>query len=180
MIAALLVAVAVMATPIAGGPAERQRLVRVVDYGAHHHKTKRACRRHGDRHCHRHVHWRRDRRQAPAPQPVPQPAPTPTPTPTPAPGTLPSRTGVDLTEFEVKSSYPELRAGEVEFNAANLGEDVHDFSVRDGVGTVLANEVVMSGGEVTVRLTLAPAVYTLYCSLEDHELQGMRTDITVR
>ena len=163
---ALLVAVAVMATPIASGQAERVRLVRVVDYGAHHHKTKRACRRHDDRHCRKHVHWRRARGQAPAPQP--------------APGTLPSRTGVDLTEFRVRPSYRELKAGEVEFNAANLGEDEHDFSVRDGVGTVLANEVVLPGEDVTVRLSLAPAVYTLYCSIDDHEIQGMRSDITVR
>jgi hypothetical protein len=177
---ALLVAVALMATPIAGGPAERQRLVKVVDYGAHHHKTRLACRRHGDRHCRRHVHWRRARGQAPAPQPAPQPAPTPTPTPTPAPGTLPSRTGVDLTEWRVTPSYRELRAGDVEFSASNLGEDEHDFSVRDGVGTVLANEVVMPGEDVTVRLSLAPAVYTLYCSIDDHEQQGMRADITVR
>ena len=180
MIAALLVAVAVMATPLAGGQAERQRLVRVVDYGAHHHETKRACRRHGDRHCRRHVHWRRARRQAPSPQPSPEPAPTPTPAPTPAPGTLPSRTGVDLAEWRVTPSYRELRAGEVEFSASNLGEDAHDFSVRDGVGTVLANEALEPGDGVTVRMSLAPAVYTLYCSIDDHEQQGMRADITVR
>jgi hypothetical protein len=181
MIAALLVAVAVMATPVASGEAERVRLVKVVDYGVHHHKSKRACRRHGDRHCRRHVHWRRARRQPPAPAPAPQPTPAPTPTPTPAPpGTLPSRTGVDLTEWRVTPSYRELKAGEVEFNASNLGEDEHDFSVRDGGGTVLANEVVLPGEAVTVRLSLAPAAYTLYCSIDDHEQQGMRSDITVR
>ena len=68
----------------------------------------------------------------------------------------------------------------VEFNAINLGEDEHDFSVRDAAGTVLANEVVLPGDGVTVRLSLAPAGYTLYCSISDHEQQGMRADITVR
>ncbi len=77
-------------------------------------------------------------------------------------------------------SYRELRAGEIEFNAANLGEDDHDFSVRDGGGNVLANEVVLTGDSVTVRLSLSPAVYTLYCSLPDHEAYGMRTEITIR
>ena len=38
----------------------------------------------------------------------------------------------------------------------------------------------MPGDGVTVRLSLAPAVYTLYCSIDDHEQQGMRADITVR
>jgi hypothetical protein len=174
---ALLVAVAIAATPVATGDADRYRVVKVVDYGAHHHTPKRACRRHGDLHCRRHVHWRRAREEAP--QPAPQPTPTPTPTP-PAPGTLPSRTGVDLTEWRVTPSYRELKAGEVEFNAANLGEDEHDFSLRDGVGTVLANEVVLPGDSVTVRLSLTPAAYTLYCSIDDHEQQGMRADITVR
>jgi hypothetical protein len=177
---ALLVAVAVAATPLATGGVERVRLVKVVDYGPHHHKTTRACRRHGDRHCRRHVHWRPARRQAPAPQPGPEPMPTPEPTPTPAPGTLPSRTGVDLTEWRVTPSYRELRAGEVEFNATNLGEDEHDFSLRDGAGTVRANEVVLPGDSVTVRLSLAPAAYTLFCSIDDHEQQGMRSEITVR
>jgi hypothetical protein len=175
---ALLVAVALAATPVAVGQGDRYAVVKVVDYGAHHHKTKRACRRHGDRHCRRHVHWRRAKRQPPAPQPAP--SPTPTPAPTPAPGTLPSRTGVDLTEWRVTPSYRELRAGEVEFNASNLGEDDHDFSVRDAGGSVLANEVVRPGDGVTVRLSLAPAAYTLYCSIDDHEQLGMRADITVR
>jgi uncharacterized cupredoxin-like copper-binding protein len=124
------------------------------------------------------VRWRRaPGEQAPAPG-APQPTPTPTPTPVP-PGTLPSRTGVDLTEWRVTPSYRELKAGEVEFNASNLGEDDHDFSVRDGAGAVLANEVVRPGDSVTVRLSLAPAPYTLYCSIDDHEQQGMRSDITV-
>ena len=176
---ALLVAVAISATPLATGGTERYEVVKVVTYGKHHHKTKRACRRHDDRHCRRQVRWRRVRDEAPGPRPTPQPTPSPTPTPSP-PGTLPSRTGVDLDEWRVTPSYRELRAGEVEFNASNLGEDDHDFSVRDSVGTVLANEVVRPGDGVTVRLSLAPAAYTLYCSIDDHEQQGMRADITVR
>jgi hypothetical protein len=175
---AILLAVAISATPLASGGTERYEVVKVVTYGKHHHKTKRGCRRHSDRHCRRHVRWRRVRDEAPAPVPTPQP--TPAPTPTPEPGTLPSRTGVDLTEWRVTPSYRELKAGEVEFNASNLGEDDHDFSVRDTGGTVLANEVVRPGDGVTVRLSLAAAGYTLYCSIDDHEQQGMRADITVR
>ena len=183
---ALLLAVAIAATPVASGEAERHKLVRVVDYGVHHHKTKRACRRHGDRHCRKHVHWRRAGTRAPSPGPAaPEPTPTPTPTPTPAPGSLPSRTGVDLTDdddngWAVIPAYRELKAGSIEFNANNLGMDDHDFSVRDGDGNVLVNEVVLQGESVTVRRTLSPAVYTLYCSLLDHEAKGMRADITVR
>ena len=49
-------------------------------------------------------------------------------------------------------SYRELRAGEVESNAHNLGEDAHDFSVRDAGGNVAANEALGPGDGVTVRL----------------------------
>jgi hypothetical protein len=178
---AFLAALAISATPVSVGGAERYEVVKVVHYGVHHHATRRACRRHGDRHCRRHVHWRRARRPAPAPAPpAPSPAPAPTPTPGPTPPSLPSRTGVDLTEWRVTPAYRELRAGEVEFHAANLGEDDHDLSVRDGAGTVLANEVVLVGDSVTVRIDLEPAVYTLFCSLPDHEDRGMRADITIR
>ena len=175
---ALLLAVAITATPLASGGTERYEVVKVVTYGKHHHKTKRACRRHDDRHCRRHVRWRRVRDEAPGPAPTPQP--TPTPTPTPEPGTLPSRTGVDLTEWRVTPSYRELRAGEVEFNASNLGEDDHDFSVRDADGDQLGTVALAPGASASVRLTLAAGVYRLYCSLPDHEAAGMRANVTVR
>jgi plastocyanin len=183
---ALALVVALAATPITLDTSERYRVVKVVAYGEHHHKTKRACKRHGDRHCRRHVVWRRvrrpDRKPAPGPPPNPSATPTPTPTatPTPPPELLPSRTGVDLDEWRVTPSYRELRAGEVEFNAANLGEDDHDFSVRDANGTNLTTTALSPGGTATVRLTLVPAVYTLYCSLPDHEELGMKSKVTVR
>jgi hypothetical protein len=114
----------------------------------------------------------------PAPAPAPPSPPAPTPTPTPAP--LPSRTSVDLTEWRVTPAYLELRAGEVEFNAANLGEDDHDFSVRDAAAANLATVVLGPGQSDSVRLTLGAGVYTLYCSLPGHEGMGMRADVTVR
>jgi hypothetical protein len=113
----------------------------------------------------------------PVPAPVPTPIPTPVPTPPPA---LPSRTSVDLTEWRVTPSYLALRAGEVEFNAANLGEDDHDFSVRDAAAAHLVTVPLGPGQSDTVRLPLTAGIYTLYCSLPGHEQLGMRADITVR
>ena len=43
---------------------------------------------------------------------------------------LSERTGVDLDEWVVRSSYRTLAAGTIDFNAANLGEDDHNLSVR--------------------------------------------------
>ena len=123
---------------------------------------------------------------------TPDPEATPTPTATPAPGTTPTptatptatpvyptRTGVDLDEWVVRSSYRTLRAGTIDFNAANLGEDDHNLSIRGG-GKQYGPLDLAPGGTDTLRVTLAPGTYTLYCSLLGHEEQGMRTDITVR
>jgi hypothetical protein len=200
--AALIVAFALAAVPLSVRAEQRYEVAKVTHYGKHHHKTKRACRRHGDRHCRRHVHWRRVRRPAPAPAPqpapvlppapapapppqpapVPPPAPTaaPSPTPAPTPPPLPSRTGVDLAEWRVTPSYPQLRAGEVEFNPTNLGEDDHDFSVRDAAAALLVTVPLGPGQSDSVRLTLGAGVYTLYCSLPGHEALGMRADVTLR
>src|SRR4051794_32321114 len=112
----------------------------------------------------------------PTPGPGATPAATPTPTATPV---YPSRTGVDLDEWVVRSSYRTLRAGTIDFNAANLGEDDHNLSVRGG-GKEYGRLDLAPGDADTLKLSLAPGAYTLYCSLEGHEEQGMRTDITVR
>jgi plastocyanin len=126
---------------------------------------------------------RRHRLKALRPAPVviaPTPG-NPAPTPTPAPPRYPSRTSVDLDEWRVTPSYRTLAAGTVEFNAANLGEDDHDFSVRAGdVNLVTLPLPLEEGGTGTVRLVMGPGTYTLYCSLPTHEEMGMKTDVTVR
>jgi plastocyanin len=173
---AALLAVAALAAPAPA--AVSYRMVEISSYGVakHHHETRRACRRHGDRHCRKHVPRRGLR---PGPAHTPGPTPTPTPSPTPGPAPLPSRTGVDLDEWRVTPAYRELAAGEVEFNAANLGEDDHDFSIREDA-TPLKSVALAPGESASVRVTLAAGVYTLYCSLPSHEGYGMRSKVTVR
>jgi plastocyanin len=117
-----------------------------------------------------------DATPTPTPQPGTSPTPTPTPTATPV---YPKRTGVDLDEWVVRSSYRTLAAGTIDFNATNLGEDDHNLSVRGG-GNEYGRLDLAPGDADTLKLTLAPGTYTLYCSLTGHEEQGMRTDISVR
>ncbi len=122
----------------------------------------------------------RSRRDADARTPSPGATPgahghaTPTATPV-----YPSRTGVDLDEWVVRSSYRTLAAGVIDFNAANLGEDDHNLSMRGGA-TEYGRLDLAPGDADTLKVSLAPGTYTLYCSLPGHEEQGMRTDITVR
>ncbi len=156
MIATLLAAIALTA-----GPAEHKKVV-------HWRSRPVACRR-----C-------KHRLGTPFP-PGSIPAPGPTPTPGPS---LPSRTSVDLTDddengWRVTPAYRTLKAGPIEFNATNLGMDDHDFSVRRG-STGLASVFLSPGASETVRLTLDPGTYRLFCSLPTHEGLGMKADITVR
>lgn len=180
MTLAALLAVAALAAPLPATVSQEPtyRVVKVKYYGVkkHHHKTRRACRRHWDRRCRKHVVKRRVRIK----HPPPAPGPTPTPTPTPTPPPLPSRTAVDLAEWRVTPAYRELAVGEIEFNAANLGEDDHDFSVRDADGATLKAVPLAPGESAGVRLTLAAGTFTLYCSLPGHEELGMRARVTVR
>jgi plastocyanin len=160
MIASLLVALA-----LGAGQAESTKAVRW------HQPVCRRCRR---------AH----RMKARATPPVVTPRPGATPTPTPVPPRYPSRTSVDLTEsdtdgWKVTPAYRTLAAGTVEFNASNLGEDDHDFSVRIG-STVLVTVPIAPGEAGTARLVMGPGVYTLFCSLPGHEQLGMKTDVTIR
>jgi hypothetical protein len=124
-----------------------------------------------------------DQGESPTPTPTATPGPgatpTPTPTATPDPIKYPSRTGVDLSEWTIRSSYRTLAAGRVVFSANNLGEDDHNLSVRSG-GNEYGKVDVAPGENDALVLQLAPGVYTLYCSLTGHEDQGMVTDISVR
>lgn len=109
------------------------------------------------------------------PAPTPTPNATPTPTPTPPP-TLPSRTRVVLKEWSVTSSYIVMKAGSLEFNVDNLGEDDHNLSIKNRGDTI----ALPPSGSGTLTVTLAPGTYTLYCSLPEHEDNGMWTTLTVK
>jgi hypothetical protein len=116
------------------------------------------------------------------PTPVPGAPATPTPVATPVPTATPvypKRTGVDLDEWLVHSSYHTLAAGTIDCNASNLGEDDHNLSVRGG-GQDYGRLDLSPGDAETLTLRLPAGTYTLYCSLQGHEEQGMHTDITVR
>jgi uncharacterized cupredoxin-like copper-binding protein len=117
----------------------------------------------------------------PAPPVTPAPTAQPTPAPTPAPpGTYPTRTGVDLGEWFLRTSYRTLAAGRVSFNVSNQGEDDHNFIVRSGAREQGRIELMHPGDTETLSLDLGLGSYTLYCSLVGHADAGMRATINVR
>ena len=77
-------------------------------------------------------------------------------------------------------AYLELRAGEVEFNAANLGEDDHDFSVRDAAAAT--SPPSRSGPARATPSGSRSAPASTRCSARSRATRrsGMRADVTVR
>jgi hypothetical protein len=109
---------------------------------------------------------------------TPTPIATATPVPTATP-VYPRRTAVDLVEWDIRSSYLTLAAGQVSFNANNLGEDDHNLSVRGG-GKEWGKLDLAPGERATLSLALPAGDYTLYCSLLGHEDAGMKVGISIR
>jgi hypothetical protein len=122
-----------------------------------------------------------------SPTPTPTAAPTSTATPAPTP-VYPSRTKVILKDppdyplpdplpASLTSSYTEMKAGPLEFNVVNNGQDDHNMTIRDVDGAAV---FLASGDSTTLDVTLPRGTYTLYCSLLDHEARGMRATLTVK
>lgn len=63
----------------------------------------------------------------------------------------------------------------------NNGEDDHDLRVRRASGLVVgSSRVARPAGLQTVQVRLRPGRYTLFCSIADHELRGMKWSLVVR
>jgi plastocyanin len=118
----------------------------------------------------------------------------------PAPGALPGDPGsgsgsgspapplgrfvsVSAREFSFTLSRPIVGAGSVTVELRNVGEDPHNLVISpdDDSHTPLASWTDTDPG-TTLRksVTLAAGRYQLWCSLLDHEQQGMSVDLVVQ
>ena len=79
----------------------------------------------------------------------------------------------------MRSSYRTLAAGRIDFNAANLGEDDHNLSVRGG-GKEYGRIDLAPGDSDTLMLTLAAGTLHALLLAARPRGAGMRTDISVR
>ena len=93
----------------------------------------------------------------------------------------PARLGVGATEFHLVLSRPAVKAGVVEIELQNDGQDAHDLRVRrvGGAHTFIV-AVTKPGGRRSVALHLRPGRYRLWCSLADHRTLGMQALLRVR
>ena len=93
----------------------------------------------------------------------------------------PARLGVSAEEFHLTLTRPAVKAGVLEIELQNDGEDPHDLRVRRVGGnhtfTILLTQ---PGKRRTLALHVRPGRYRLWCSVADHRALGMQADLRVR
>jgi hypothetical protein len=93
----------------------------------------------------------------------------------------PARLGVSATEYHLTLSRPAVKAGVVEIELQNDGQDPHDLRVRRVGGThTFSVPLVAPGGRHTVDIRMRPGRYRLWCSVANHAALGMQTVLRVR
>ena len=98
----------------------------------------------------------------------------PKPKPQPQPQTI------DVTETEFKIALPstQLKAGPTTFDVENAGKIEHDLVIT-GNGLTEGTPRFPGGQSKTLKATLKPGDYKLFCSVPGHEAAGMLLKITV-
>ena len=93
----------------------------------------------------------------------------------------PARLGVQAEEFHLVLSRPSVKAGVVEIELQNTGEDPHDLRLRRvGGHHTFTIPVTQPRGRRTIAINMRPGRYRLWCSLAAHRALGMQTVLRVR
>jgi uncharacterized cupredoxin-like copper-binding protein len=83
---------------------------------------------------------------------------------------------VDETEFKITTATTTFKAGQITFEAKNVGKIPHDLAIK---GTPDKTPLIQPGASATLTATLKPGKYELYCTVPGHEAAGMKLNITV-
>jgi uncharacterized cupredoxin-like copper-binding protein len=83
---------------------------------------------------------------------------------------------VDETEFKITTATTTFKAGQISFEAKNVGKIPHDLAIKH---TGDKTKLIQPGGNATLKVTLKAGKYELYCTVPGHEAAGMRLNITV-
>jgi len=92
----------------------------------------------------------------------------------------PAMVTANLTEWKVELSETTVVAGVVTFTVTNAGSIPHAFEVQ-GQGIEKETAVIQPGSSATLRLTLKPGTYEVYCPVgeDSHKKLGMETHLNV-
>jgi uncharacterized cupredoxin-like copper-binding protein len=83
---------------------------------------------------------------------------------------------VDETEFKITTPTTTFKAGQITFEAKNVGKIPHDLAIK---GTSDKTSLIQPGGSAKLNVNLKPGKYLLYCTVPGHEAAGMKLNITV-
>ncbi|HEV2149865.1 MAG TPA: cupredoxin domain-containing protein [Longimicrobiaceae bacterium] len=88
----------------------------------------------------------------------------------------------ELSEWKVALSRDTVPAGQVTFRVTNTGKLPHALVV-EGEGVDRLTNHLQAGETTTLRVTLPPGTYEVYCPVKegtDHSAVGMHTSLVVR
>jgi uncharacterized cupredoxin-like copper-binding protein len=93
----------------------------------------------------------------------------------------PARLGVSASEYHLVLSRPSVKAGVVEIELQNTGQDPHDLRVRRVGGSHTFSVLLTDPGKRrSISIRVRPGRYQLWCSVADHAALGMRAQLRVR
>lgn len=117
----------------------------------------------------------------PAPVAPPVPAPPAPPAPDPEPEPEANRLSVKAAEFYYVLSRPSVKPGEVTIELNNQGEDPHNLNLllEGDAGEPLQIPETDSLQRNVASFDLSAGKYRLWCSLPEHEEQGMTATLLV-
>jgi outer membrane biosynthesis protein TonB len=110
--------------------------------------------------------------------PAPTTTTTPKPKPKPQPAPKPQTVAVTETEFKIALPSAQLKAGPVTFDVKNAGQIEHDLVIT-GNGLTEGTPRFNGGQSKTLKVTLKPGTYELFCSVPGHKQAGMDLKVTV-
>jgi uncharacterized cupredoxin-like copper-binding protein len=90
----------------------------------------------------------------------------------------PQTVAVTETEFKIALSTTQLKPGAATFNVKNAGKIEHDLVIT-GNGLTAGTPRFPGGQSKTLKVTLKPGSYKLFCSVPGHEAAGMLENVTV-
>ena len=97
---------------------------------------------------------------------------------TSAPGV--AGTPIHVLDFKLNPATVSTSGGSVSLAVTNDGPTIHNVTIRDAAGTVIAATKDLRAGESeTLSTKIAPGTYVLFCSLPGHESLGVKGTLTV-
>src|SRR4051812_24595042 len=95
-------------------------------------------------------------------------------------GGEPAQVTATLSEWKIELSEKTVAAGAVSFTATNSGSIPHALEV-EGPGLEKETALIQPGSSATLRLTLTPGNYEVYCpvGVDSHKKLGMETHLKV-